>query len=91
MFETNIRVVGGLISAHMLLSRVPGSSTILQIFIFCITFKISIKLQDSFFYEKNYFSGEKLDPNWPCSGPLLQLAQDMADRLLPAFNTSKKN
>ncbi|PAV79240.1 hypothetical protein WR25_09242 [Diploscapter pachys] len=54
VFETNIRVVGGLISAHMLLSRVPG---------------------------------EKLDPNWPCSGPLLQLAQDMADRLLPAFNT----
>jgi hypothetical protein len=27
------------------------------------------------------------EPGWPCSGPLLRLAQRFADKLLPAFNT----
>lgn len=27
------------------------------------------------------------DPGWPCSGPLLKLAEDAATRLLPAFDT----
>lgn len=27
------------------------------------------------------------DPGWPCSGPLLDLAENMARRLLPAFDT----
>ncbi|KAF7385526.1 hypothetical protein HZH68_013956 [Vespula germanica] len=53
VFETNIRVVGGLLSAH-LLSRKAGVS---------------------------------LEPGWPCNGPLLRLAEDMAKRLLPAFDT----
>ncbi|CAJ0582637.1 unnamed protein product, partial [Mesorhabditis spiculigera] len=54
VFETNIRVVGGLLTAHMMSGRVPGMD---------------------------------LEPGWPCSGPLLRLAERMADRLLPAFNT----
>uniref|UniRef100_A0A131XSZ1 alpha-1,2-Mannosidase n=1 Tax=Ixodes ricinus TaxID=34613 RepID=A0A131XSZ1_IXORI len=53
VFETNIRVVGGLLSAH-LLSR---------------------------------HAGAELEPGWPCSGPLLRLAEDVANRLLPAFAT----
>lgn len=53
VFETNIRVVGGLLSAH-LLSRKAGVS---------------------------------LEPGWPCNGPLLRLAEDMAKRLIAAFDT----
>ncbi|KAL1427586.1 hypothetical protein MTO96_017285 [Rhipicephalus appendiculatus] len=53
VFETNIRVVGGLLSAHLL----------------------SRKAQ------------MPLEPGWPCSGPLLRLAEDVATRLLPAFDT----
>ncbi|XP_017761744.1 PREDICTED: ER degradation-enhancing alpha-mannosidase-like protein 2 [Eufriesea mexicana] len=48
VFETNIRVVGGLLSAH-LLSRKAGIN---------------------------------LEPGWPCNGPLLHLAEDMAKRLI---------
>ena len=29
-----------------------------------------------------------LPPGWPCAGPLLDLARDVAERLLPAFNTT---
>ena len=54
VFETNIRVVGGLLSAHLLSHRV----------------------------------GIELEPGWPCNGPLLRLAEDAAQRLLPAFNSS---
>ncbi|XP_013382068.1 ER degradation-enhancing alpha-mannosidase-like protein 2 [Lingula anatina] len=54
VFETNIRVVGGLLSAHLLTKR----------------------------------ADMVLEPGWPCSGPLLRLAEDVARRLLPAFNTS---
>lgn len=43
VFETNIRIVGGLISAHLLQHR----------------------------------SGAKLEPGWPCNGPLLRLAEDV--------------
>uniref|UniRef100_A0A3P8WTE9 alpha-1,2-Mannosidase n=1 Tax=Cynoglossus semilaevis TaxID=244447 RepID=A0A3P8WTE9_CYNSE len=53
VFETNIRVVGGLLSAHMLSGK----------------------------------AGMELEPNWPCSGPLLRMAEDSARKLLPAFQT----
>lgn len=53
VFETNIRIVGGLLSAH-LLSR---------------------------------HAGMDLEPGWPCNGPLLRMAEDVAKRLLPAFDT----
>lgn len=53
VFETNIRIVGGLISAHLLSHR----------------------------------AGIELEPGWPCNGPLLRLAEDVARRLLPAFDT----
>ncbi len=32
-------------------------------------------------------AGVKLEPGWPCEGPLLRLAEDAATRLLPAFDT----
>lgn len=53
VFETNIRIVGGLLSAHLMLNK----------------------------------AGAELEPGWPCNGPLLRLAEDVAKRLLPAFNT----
>lgn len=53
VFETNIRVVGGLLSAHLLSKK----------------------------------AGIKLEPGWPCNGPLLRLAEDMGKRLLAAFDT----
>ncbi|VDI01241.1 ER degradation enhancer, mannosidase alpha-like 2 [Mytilus galloprovincialis] len=53
VFETNIRILGGLLSAHLL-------------------------------YKK---TGMELEPGWPCSGPLLRLAEDVARRILPAFDT----
>ncbi|RWS04555.1 ER degradation-enhancing alpha-mannosidase-like protein 2 [Dinothrombium tinctorium] len=52
VFETNIRVVGGLLSAHLLSHRTG-------------------------------FAGKE----WPCDGPLLRMAEDVARRLLPAFET----
>ncbi|XP_072412404.1 ER degradation-enhancing alpha-mannosidase-like protein 2 [Chiloscyllium punctatum] len=54
VFETNIRVVGGLLSAHLLSKQ----------------------------------GGIQVEPGWPCSGPLLRLAEEAARRLLPAFQTS---
>jgi len=57
VFETNIRVVGGLLSAHMLMGRA---------------------------YEG---LGWQVPDGWPCAGPLLELAERFAQRLLPAFNT----
>lgn len=53
VFETNIRVVGGLLSAHLLSKR----------------------------------AGMELESGWPCSGPLLRMAEDAARKLLPAFQT----
>ncbi|XP_020812182.1 ER degradation-enhancing alpha-mannosidase-like protein 2 [Drosophila serrata] len=54
VFETNIRIVGGLLSAHLLSKR----------------------------------AGIVLEQGWPCQGPLLRLAEDVAKRLLPAFDTN---
>ncbi|XP_037336466.2 ER degradation-enhancing alpha-mannosidase-like protein 2 [Pungitius pungitius] len=53
VFETNIRVVGGLLSAHLLAGRAKM----------------------------------ELEPGWPCSGPLLRMAEEAARKLLPAFQT----
>ncbi|KAL1021176.1 hypothetical protein UPYG_G00009780 [Umbra pygmaea] len=53
VFETNIRVVGGLLSAHLLSRR----------------------------------AGMEVESGWPCSGPLLRMAEDAARKLLPAFQT----
>ncbi|KAH8419886.1 hypothetical protein KR009_003472, partial [Drosophila setifemur] len=54
VFETNIRIVGGLLSAHLLSKR----------------------------------AGVKVEQGWPCQGPLLRMAEDVARRLLPAFDTN---
>ncbi|MGH0145046.1 UNVERIFIED_CONTAM: hypothetical protein FKN15_014505 [Acipenser sinensis] len=49
VFETNIRVVGGLLSAHLLSKK----------------------------------AGMELEAGWPCSGPLLRMAEEAARKLLP--------
>lgn len=54
VFETNIRIVGGLLGAHLLAHQ----------------------------------AGVALEPGWPCNGPLLRMAEDVASRLLPAFDTA---
>ncbi|XP_068228377.1 ER degradation-enhancing alpha-mannosidase-like protein 2 [Palaemon carinicauda] len=53
VFETNIRIVGGLLSAHLMSRKM----------------------------------GLELEEGWPCTGPLLNMAKDVANRLLPAFDT----
>lgn len=53
VFETNIRIVGGLLSAHLL----------------------------------SYRANITLEEGWPCNGPLLRLAVQAAEKLLPAFET----
>lgn len=53
VFETNIRIVGGLLSAHLL----------------------------------SHKAGVELDAGFPCNGPLLRLAEKVARKLLPAFDT----
>ncbi|KAF5285491.1 hypothetical protein FQR65_LT13236 [Abscondita terminalis] len=53
VFETNIRIIGGLLSAHLFSHR----------------------------------AGVTLEPGWPCNGPLLRLAEDVAKRLIAAFDT----
>jgi len=58
VFETNIRIVGGLLSAHMLAAD-----------------------EDLAIYRPQYANGK------PYNGFLLRLAKDLADRLLPAFDT----
>uniref|UniRef100_A0A182ISP4 alpha-1,2-Mannosidase n=1 Tax=Anopheles atroparvus TaxID=41427 RepID=A0A182ISP4_ANOAO len=58
VFETNIRIVGGLLSAH-LLSHQAGLESV-----------------------------GLVEPGWPCEGPLLRMAEDVAQRLLPAFETA---
>ncbi|XP_063223386.1 ER degradation-enhancing alpha-mannosidase-like protein 2 isoform X2 [Bacillus rossius redtenbacheri] len=54
VFETNIRIIGGLLSAHLFSHR----------------------------------AGVPVEPGWPCNGPLLQLAEDVARRLMAAFDTA---
>ncbi|KAJ8725160.1 hypothetical protein PYW07_016118 [Mythimna separata] len=54
VFETNIRIIGGLLSAHLL----------------------------------SHKTGSPLEPGWPCNGPLLRLAEDVAQRLIAAFDTT---
>ncbi|XP_026326709.1 ER degradation-enhancing alpha-mannosidase-like protein 2 [Hyposmocoma kahamanoa] len=54
VFETNIRIIGGLLSAHLLSHKM----------------------------------GVILEPGWPCNGPLLRLAEDVAQRLITAFDTT---
>ncbi|KFD62982.1 hypothetical protein M514_03606 [Trichuris suis] len=54
VFETNIRVIGGLLSAHLLSNNARSESM----------------------------------KGWPCDGPILGLAEKVADRLLPAFHTA---
>ncbi|XP_053663484.1 ER degradation-enhancing alpha-mannosidase-like protein 2 [Anopheles marshallii] len=58
VFETNIRIIGGLLSAHLLSHHADLASMGL------------------------------VKPGWPCEGPLLEIAEDVAQRLLPAFETA---
>ncbi|KHJ91182.1 glycosyl hydrolase family 47 [Oesophagostomum dentatum] len=92
VFETNIRIVGGLLSAHMLSGRVEGmvledgwpcSGPLLR-----LAEAMAARLLPAFNTALIVkFSGMVLEDGWPCSGPLLRLAEAMAARLLPAFNT----
>lgn len=53
VFETNIRIVGGLLAAHLM----------------------------------SHKAGVELEQGYPCNGPLLRLAERVARKLLPAFDT----
>jgi len=61
VFESNIRIVGGLISGHLLAgTQVP----------------------------RYMLTPDILPPGWPCEGRLLELAVELADKLMPAFDTN---
>ena len=72
VFETNIRIVGGLLAAHLVARRAG------------VQVGIRITKRQSFFHN---FIAPQVGAGWPCSGPLLALAEDAAQRLLPAFDT----
>ncbi len=69
VFETNIRIIGGLLSSHILSYRLYLSD-------------------DNLVYTN---STNKLDLKWPCDGPLLRMAVKVAQKILPAFNTTTGN
>lgn len=73
VFETNIRIIGGLLSAHLLSNRCANC-----FFVNTHIFKN---------YKIIFRAGIKLEPGWPCNGPLLRLAEDVAKRLIVAFDT----
>ena len=75
VFETNIRIVGGLLAAHLVARRAG----------------VQVGRNSHHKREKKLFFHNLIAPQvgagWPCSGPLLALAEDAAQRLLPAFDT----
>ena len=56
------KVIGGLLSAHLLSYRLYLD-------------------EDSNFINAT----EKLNPGWPCEGPLLKMAIDVANRIVPGI------
>ena len=68
VFETNIRVLGGLLSAHVM--------------------AVSMYSTDSIYYDPELASSTGSSAvDWKYSGALLPMAVDLANRLLPAFDT----
>ena len=63
VFETNIRIIGGLLSSHILSYRLFSN-------------------EDSLFVKDK----ENLHPKWPCDGPLLRLAVEVADKIIPGMS-----
>lgn len=85
VFETNIRVVGGLLSAHMLSHRYVSCSIFITKSLFINQINtINLNL---FLFIFPCRATKDLEMGWPCNGPLLRMAEDVARRLLPAFDT----
>ena len=87
VFETNIRIVGGLLSAHLMAQRagvsVPVGWPCQAGGIFCLIFRKPSNFAQTKL--KNMFIMQSIHPL--SQGPLLSLAEDVVRRLLPAFNT----
>ena len=47
-----------------------------------------LKSSLTIFFATFFRAGAPLEAGWPCNGPLLRLAEDVASRLLPAFDTA---
>eukprot|EP00934_Nitzschia_sp_Nitz4_P009442 Nitzschia sp. Nitz4//scaffold275_size25065//4856//8761//NITZ4_008331-RA/size25065-processed-gene-0.0-mRNA-1//1//CDS//3329545294//9432//frame0 len=93
VFETNIRILGGLLSAHQLAetfvkSKVRGSD------VFSKDHSILIGSHGTQTAEDPMVCMSETEPmveestHWVYDGFLLSLAQDLGDRLLPAFSTN---
>jgi mannosidase alpha-like ER degradation enhancer 2 len=54
--------------------------------LYCISnhYNLFIITQNFLFF---YRATDNLEIGWPCNGPLLRMAENVARRLLPAFNT----
>lgn len=80
VFETNIRVVGGLLAAHLLAHKSRFTTMLNSP---SDTVNIAEHQDDD-----DHNQQVKNQNAWPCAGPLLRMAEDVARRLLPAFETA---
>ncbi len=87
VFETNIRVLGGLLSGHQLATAFLEGK-VLKKEIWAKDNSILLGLHRETEID-NCVEGENVQTNrhWEYDGFLLALAQDLGDRLLPAFST----
>lgn len=51
------------------------------------TFLLTIYESSIYTFDVTFRAGVELEPGWPCNGPLLRMAEDVAKRLLPAFDS----
>jgi hypothetical protein len=86
VFETSIRSLGGLLSSHLMALRfIPDGVIPLH-----HVFDSNNLVRDDWSFPDNTTSSSSpsVEKHWSYDGSLLTLAQDLADRLLPAFETS---
>jgi len=76
VFETNIRIMGGLLAAHQLVIRIKPVIQLEELF----SLDGSVKIGPVDLVEEGEI--------WKYDGFLLDLAVDLGDRLMPAFRTS---
>ena len=105
VFETNIRVLGGLLSAHMLAMQLSNDSAIAASASASSSSATQVvwlqQLRQQQGNPQNIFDAGPTNgqtsslrpplsplPDWTYSGKLLELARDLGDRLLPAFDTA---
>ena len=94
VFETNIRSLGGLLSAHQLCLEFMKEGDVLLADVFDSEFNVKIGSDSYGGAKRNSSDGTKRNSvsepplHWKYDGFLLSLAEDLGKRLLPAFETA---